>query len=139
MSEIEIIKKYLGIPYKNRGRDLSGLDCWGLVLMIYKDININLPDLEKYDIKWSYKGKNYIMERYTNDWVRVDKPRLLDIILIKNSKGIVNHAGVMLDSSKFIHCPKAGVVLGGANDKLWKDRIEGFFRNDKLILQTDKI
>ncbi len=130
MSKTIIVTKYLGVPYKNRGRDTTGLDCWGLVICIYKDIfGIDLPDLENYEVDWSYKGKNYIMDRYTEDWVRVDMPQEMDIILIKNGKGICNHAGVMLGNKDFIQCSKgAGVTLCKITDKIWQNRIEGFFR-----------
>ena len=107
------------------------MDCWGLVLCIYKDIfGIDLPDLENYEVDWSYKGKNYIMERYTNEWKRVDAPEELDLVIIKNNKGIASHAGVMLDSKNFIHCFSAGVVLAKVSS-FKKDRIAGFFRYTK--------
>ena len=129
MSKTVIVTKYLGVPYKNRGRDTNGLDCWGLVLCIYKDIfGIDLPDLENYEVDWSYKGNDYIMERYTNEWVRVEQPQEMDIVLMHNKKGISNHAGVMLDNKNFIHCPNAGVVLSKITDKMWVDRISGYFR-----------
>lgn len=38
--------KYVGIPYVNEGRStVSGLDCWGLLRVVYRDeIGIVLPD-----------------------------------------------------------------------------------------------
>jgi cell wall-associated NlpC family hydrolase len=135
MSKTVIVTKYLGVPYKNRGRDTNGLDCWGLVLCVYKDIfGIDLPDLENYEVDWSYKGNNYIMERYTNEWVRVEKPQELDVVLMKNGRGITNHAGIMLDSINFIQCSKAGVTIAKITDKRIDRRIEGFFRYDKSKL-----
>ena len=135
MSKTVIVTKYLGVPYKNRGRDINGLDCWGLVLCIYKDIfGIDLPDLENYEVDWSYKGNNYIMERYTNEWERVEKPQELDVVLMKNGRGITNHAGIMLDSINFIQCSKAGVTIAKITDKRINKRIEGFFRYDKSKL-----
>lgn len=129
MSNTYIITKYLGIPYKNMGRDLEGLDCWGLVLCIYKDIyGIDLPDLENYEADWSYKGKDYIMDRYTKDWERVEKPQEFDIILMKNFKGIANHTGVMLNSKDFIQCTKAGVNLSKITHKKIAERLVGIFR-----------
>jgi len=41
--QLEIIaEKVLGVPFKYKGRDLSGLDCWGLVMYCYKELGIEL-------------------------------------------------------------------------------------------------
>lgn len=38
--------QYVGIPYKPMGRDQRGIDCWGLVMMVYRDwFGVELPDL----------------------------------------------------------------------------------------------
>lgn len=131
MSKELIINKYLGLPYLNMGRDIKGLDCWGLVMIIFNnEKGIDLPDTtENYDIMWSYKGKDYFNNKYCERFIRVAVPEYMDIILIKNSKGICNHAGVMLDSKHFIHsAEKAGVVVSNIKDEIWKNRIEGFFK-----------
>ena len=41
---------YIGIPYKERGRDITGLDCWGLVHMYYNDMGVTVPDY-----LWTYQ------------------------------------------------------------------------------------
>lgn len=130
MSKTVIVTKYLGIQYKNMGRDLTGLDCWGLVMALYKDIlNIELPDtIDNYGIDWSWKGKDYFKENYTDKWFRVEKAESMDIALFKNSKGIANHAGVMLNSKDFIQCTKAGVNLSKITHKKVAERLVGIFR-----------
>lgn len=129
MTEREINEKYLGIPYKHRGRNLDGLDCYGFIIAVYRDWEIELFDIEEeYNEGWAFKsGKNYFIENYHRQWQKVDGPEMLDVVLFHNSKGIVNHGGIVLSDRKFIHCCKAGVVVSRLIPQ-WLKRLEGFFR-----------
>ena len=45
MGDLSWLNRYIGKPYKYGGRDVTGLDCYGLVKLIYKEqYNQNLPD-----------------------------------------------------------------------------------------------
>ncbi len=45
------LNQYIGIPYKFGGRDFDGVDCYGLVSLIYQDrYGIQLPDWERDEI-----------------------------------------------------------------------------------------
>ncbi len=128
--DVSLVNQYLGIPYKHMGRDKSGLDCWGLVKLIYKDIlNITLWDIgEEYPENWSFKGKDLFMENYQKQWQCVTKTQAWDVVLLRNGGRVVNHAGIMLKKGTFIHCIKAGVVLSNVNEKIWKPQVAGFYR-----------
>jgi len=132
MVKQKIISKYLGIPYKNNGRSMEGLDCWGLIKLIYKDMGYDLFDLEEgYDMDWSKKGKNYFIDNYHKDWTQYKTPKFLDVVLFKNGKDIVNHAGIFLDSNRFMHTCKAGTVISRLSDARWENKLEGFYRLKK--------
>ena len=125
--------KYLGVPYKHKGRDFSGLDCWGLPIIVYKDfLGVDLLDLDNYSQDWSKEGANYFLDNYSKQFEQIFDPnsiKTLDILLFKDSKKQhVNHAGIALDIKSFIHCPYQGVVISRINDKFWGERLEGVFR-----------
>lgn len=125
-----IADKYLGIPYAHRGRTMEGLDCWGFLKLVYADLGFKLFDVEdlEYEKNWGLHGRDYFKEYYQNNWEKINDPKCLDGILFVNSRGIANHAGIVLDQQRFIHCCRAGVVIGRLNDPQWQNRIEGFYR-----------
>jgi len=127
MKEKQIIDKYLGIQYVHKGRDLEGLDCWGLVVAVYADAGIDIFDLEDYERNWSLKGRNHFMENYYEKWVKHSSPIFKDVLLFYGGRDIVNHAGIYLKNGKFIHAARAGVVVTRLEGK-WKERLEGVYR-----------
>lgn len=128
-----IINRYLGIPYVHRGRTLNGLDCWGLLKCVYRDLGVELFDIEEYSKTWSLNGKDYFKQHYEQDWRMVNKTQIMDAVLFVNSKGVANHAGIVLKDEKFIHCCRQGVIISRLHDKSWHKNIEGYYRlkNDK--------
>jgi cell wall-associated NlpC family hydrolase len=124
----DVVTKYLGVPYKHQGRDMRGLDCYGIIICAYADIGIKLFDIEEdYSEDWSWKGKNYFIENYYKQWEKVIAPKFMDVVLFKNSKGAINHAGIMLDENRFIHTSKVGTVVSRIAD-MKEHRLEGYYR-----------
>ncbi len=125
------IRPFLGIPYKHMGRTYSGADCYGLIILFYRDaLGIILADInEEYMEDWSFKGhKNYFLENYHKQFEKVTIPRIYDIVLFQNHKGIVNHGGITLGYGKFIHLCKDGTLVDSYNRPGWQKRINGFYR-----------
>jgi cell wall-associated NlpC family hydrolase len=134
ITEEYLITKYVGIPYVHHGRSLTQLDCWGLLILIYKELGYDLIDFTGYEEGWSESGKNYFIENYWKEWKPVSEPRLFDAVLFKNCSGISNHAGVVLKNKRFMHCSKAGVVINKLDDHVWQRQLSGYYRlraNDK--------
>lgn len=104
------ISNYLNIPFKHKGLDRSGLDCFNLCRLVYKEIlNIEIPystqdDLDQVEDNW-YNQLNYhnkILERcsgkygwYTFTDVRSLKP--FDIVVMSiGSTNAPNHTALYL-------------------------------------------
>lgn len=124
-------EKYLGIPYRHLGRDRSGIDCYGLLLLYFKEeFNIELLDWW-YESDWSKKGANYFIERSSMMSQRTQTPSKHDVVLfytdIKNK--VTNHAGIVVRSPNMvIQAMKHGVVLTDITKPIFRQRVEGFYR-----------
>lgn len=129
-----IVDEFLGVPYRNCGRDKAGIDCWGLGLRVYEKLGIKLFDLPEmaYDVNWSKKGGNYLAENLWRDWEKVEQPEFLDVILLTSAKGITNHGGIVLSNGRFIHATMYGVIVSRLTDAGIPERIEGFYRLKRL-------
>ncbi len=134
ITEQFIIHKYLPVPYIHQGRSMQGFDCYGLVIAIYADLGIKLIDIEEdYTPDWSWKNRHTFLVDCHKDWKEVSKPKIFDVVTFKNSKGVMYHAGVMLDENRFINSCRAGTVVCRVSEPLWQKRFNGFYRNNKLI------
>lgn len=130
MTADECIRKYLGVPYKHGGRDSSGLDCYGMVVLVYKDLGISLPDYE-YQKGWEEEGKDYFVTEYHKGFKKVMEPKLWDVVLFRNSRNsdVVNHVGIYVGEDQVLHCLEEKTILvGKLSHPYWRKRVYGYFR-----------
>lgn len=120
------VNDLVGVPYLDGGRDpKEGLDCWGLVLEIYKRQKIDLPDypISAFD---TLKIARRMEKELVTYCKRLDKPETGCIIAIHlDGAKWTNHTGVYLGGGEFIHAYKNAVVI----DRLrhWGPLIEGYY------------
>lgn len=131
MSDIrEIASKFIGIPYVHRGRERKGLDCYGLILEMFKEKGIKLFDInEEYDEGWSWKGRNYFVENAYREWEPVESPLPWDVVTFRLKGEVVNHAGVVIGDGQFIHTViKVGTIISRLSDPTWSSKMAGYYR-----------
>lgn len=117
--------KYIGIPFEFGGRDYTSLDCYGLVMLLYKEIHgINIPDV----ISPTFISK-------IHDLVEVEKlkwtpsPVEEGSVLIFNIKGYGSHVSYVIGEDKMIHTWEAtGGVTIERIGFAWKHRILGSYK-----------
>jgi len=130
MTEETLITKYLGVPYKLGGRDLKGLDCWGFIVMVFKDFGYDILDLDvSVDNSWTFKNNNEYIKQYWKKWEQVKEPKFGDGMLLSIKGGMINHAGIYLSSGRFMHCVETGVIVSRVSR--WKDNLCGYYRLKK--------
>lgn len=123
---------YIGIPFVDGGRDRDGLDCWGLVKLIFKDKHgIELPD---FDISAKDpRAINGAMEDGKADWMYIPRPELiggevLAMSLSQKHMNFITHVGYHIGYGKFLHImDKSKSIISSMTDPMWSSRIRGAY------------
>jgi cell wall-associated NlpC family hydrolase len=100
------INKFIGIPFALGGRDTTGIDCWGLVMAVYKDLGRAVPDfdtefLSRPEILRQIRDHEYVVA----DEIAQPEPWC---IVSDSSKG---HVGIWVNGSVLHAARGLGVVM----------------------------
>lgn len=142
-SEIKklITEPYLliGIPFVSRGRDKSGLDCYGLIMEVYRRLNIKLPEYA-YSSTKETSLLHLLIQDGDDIAESVTYPQFGDIVTISIKHPYVHHLGFILNENQFIHAIRNRHVciesLGAAE---WKKRIRCYWRFKKDFIDQCRI
>jgi len=130
-----MFNKYIGIPYKDKGRDFNGCDCWGIVQLIFKyELNIILPSYtENYASVAELKEIELLIKDQIVNWMPIDKVKPFDIVIM-NIMGSPVHTGLIINKTQMIHTlPGHNSVCNKYDDPRWKKRIQGFYRYKEIL------
>lgn len=127
--------KYIGIPFRWRGADRTGVDCYGLVRMVYRDeFHVAIPSLddEEADSFIRPQGRAGLIdsERSRGYWRHVDEGDLEhgDVVLLR-LQGFPAHLGLYVGHGKMLHADERGAsCIERTDSPLWRNRIMGYFR-----------
>jgi len=122
--------QYIGLPFKQKGRDRTGVDCWGLVYLFYKEqFGITLPDyLNEYDHVRDRRLGHLITEQTDIGWHKLDQPAPGDCIVLR-LRGLPFHVGIVVDQRRMIHSQiGTEVAIEDYTSIRWKTRVLGFYR-----------
>ncbi len=109
-------EKYIGIPFESRGRTADACDCYGLLMLVYKDqLDVDLPSLLLYDSTIQRKTMSNMMKTQPMligfESVAVDEVAPLDVLVIRQV-GFDCHIGIVLDAKRILHTEAGkGVVV----------------------------
>lgn len=127
-------ERYFEVPYLLNGRAFEGADCYGLVILWYREeLGIALDDPVN-DLK-TFKdadSRNLFLSHIGDCWVRVDEPERHDVALIKNGSTNPNHTAVILDSEWMLQTLE-GPGCHRARLCLWRPKVYRFYRHKRLM------
>ena len=123
--------KYIGIPYKDYGRDSTGIDCWGLACLVYQEeFNITLPSFSEPD---TYNADDrseiaQIIAQNIEGWTVVQTPEPGNLVLFR-IMGQPSHVGIAVSATHFIHAMEGHACAIEAFESInWKHRCVGFYK-----------
>jgi cell wall-associated NlpC family hydrolase len=123
---------YIGLPFKDHGRDRAGLDCWGLVrLVMSEQFSRALPSFtQEYRRTTQVDDIGKLIEREIPSWdaLAPGEEEKGDVIVLR-IRGRPMHVGLVLGDRHMLHV-ECGVnsVIERYTGPRWADRIFGFYR-----------
>jgi cell wall-associated NlpC family hydrolase len=119
----------IGLPYKQKGRNETGYDCWGLVMEVMYRINGTLlPDYGLDYDKPEVAHSKMLIETASFHWNKLTSPEIGCLVLMKQHPVFTQHVGVYIGDGKFIHASlHKGVTIDRLNDALYRTGIKGFY------------
>lgn len=120
---------YLGLPYRDRGRDRAGLDCYGLVMLVNREqFGRIVPD---YVYRSATDGDAVAATVAANlecDWAPTHHPAAGDLVMLRIA-GRPWHCGVVAAPGLMLHVidhSRSGIER--LNGLRWSRRIIGYYR-----------
>lgn len=128
-----VIAQMIGVPFAEKGRDLSGWDCWGAVRHgLSAACSIDVPSYtESYATTREGEEIAALIGRESMGWdeVPLSAARPGDVLILR-IKGYPWHCGLVVDPPYFVHADR---LLGTVRDRwdslLWMKRISSVYRH----------
>ena len=123
---------YIEIPFKPDGRDRNGLDCYGLVCLVYKErLGIELPDYKGVFTDHSYGTLRAVAKAFAvgrERWQKVTDPHEFDVVMLRTGH-YTWHIGLVIDNRRMLH------IISGIDScieeytgRYWENRVDEFRR-----------
>lgn len=127
------VNSYVGLPFKRDGRDRNGVDCYGLICLVYKEqLGIELNPFSGIFVDQAPKTMlevARIMNKDRDNWNNPASIGPFDMLQLRTGKHAF-HVGLAVDKRKFIHVEEGiDAVLEDLNSPLWKNRVEWIYRH----------
>lgn len=125
---------FIGLSYRDHGRDAAGVDCWGLVVIVYREVlGIDLPGYDEGYVTTEERHQIAALidgHRQSWPWTRQEEPAAFDIALFRRGRH-TSHVGIVVASGRMLHIPCDGDRSRVEDWRCghWMPRLIGFYRH----------
>lgn len=126
---------YIKVPFAEKGRARDGVDCWGLVRLVYQEIlGITLTELVCYTDTKDKLSISKIIGEESSKWVKVPigSEKEFDVAVFRMC-GVPMHVAIVVRKGIMLHSERGSGTYVTCYDReqQWSRRLEGFYRYAK--------
>lgn len=127
------LSAYVGLPFVERGRNRSGCDCWGLFVLVQREVfGLDLPAFsDAYATVLDRAALADLIAGHMGPWREIDpgKERPGDAVLMRLA-GSESHIGIVAGQGRVLHTERgAGSVIESYRETRLRRRVAGFYRH----------
>jgi hypothetical protein len=122
---IEAARRFIGVPFRHRGRNIAGLDCAGLVIAVYRHLNLMPNDfVETLYNKMPTAG---LVEKTLSQFcTKKQTPEIGNILMLSFLDNPCHMAFFADDTIIHAYNPRGKVVEEEYSQK-WENRLTGIY------------
>lgn len=132
-------RDYVGLPWQFAGRSSEGVDCWGLLWLIYRDVlKIDVASYERETLDAPEREQIATMmagELTQLPWtdISLGHEREFDMAVFKRA-GIDSHVGVVVQPGRMLHITHDTEPRVERFDQgRWKSKLIALYRHNELL------
>jgi cell wall-associated NlpC family hydrolase len=131
--------RFVGIPYVEFGRDRDGVDCWGLAVLVYRELRgIELPSYTEGFVSSPEREELAALINNASDdglWTMADSPASLDVAVFRRG-ALETHVGIITNIPGYmLHAAAGGQSKHEAYDAgRWSHRLTGIYRHREMSI-----
>lgn len=126
------LDRFVGLSYVDRGRSFDGVDCYGLLRLVYSEmLGIELPSYhDQYATSADRKALGSLIAGELDPWTEVaaGDERGLDAVLMRSGRDVM-HIGLVAQPGRLLHIEEGATsrIEPYRSGKL-RHRVIGFYR-----------
>ena len=127
---------FVGLPWLDRGRDWKGVDCWGLLYLVYQTKGIAVQSYSESYTSATEREQVALLAQDANKspWLSVERgqEQSFDMLFFRRGR-LATHVGVVTARGKMLHiCEGREAVIDRYDLSPWSVKLCGIYRHEAM-------